>query len=489
MTNPSKKPRVGLLALTLELYEELLPELRADREGWLRRALLPALGPQADVEFHRAVFRREEIEAEVRRLEQAGVDVLLVVCLTYAPSQVVLPALKRTGLPIVVWNTQELAAVDGTFDMPEMLANHGVHGTQDLCNVLLRAGVPFHYVTSLPDESRGLAELADFFAAGAAVRALKSARLGLMGYAMAGMGDFAVDTTHLVATLGCAWLPLSVEEYNQRAAAAGADEVARLCDEYRRAYAVDGDVTDDDLADAARAELALRAMLGERRVDAMSYHFAALAEDERTVTMPFVAASRLMAEGVGFAGEGDLVGAAGTWLLGRLQAPASFTEIFTTDFAGNGLFLSHMGEMNVAMARPVSEKGSDPLTLGGLTPFRIGSKTRLAAKPQPLGRIRGRQLVLVVAVRPGPATLCALAQGPGARWRLIASRVEIADFGPLPALTVPHTKIVIPGGDVRDWLTSYARAGGPHHHALCFGDARRRIRFAAELLEADYCEV
>ena len=470
MPNHPKKPRVGLLALTLELYEQLLPELRADRQQWLRRALLPALSPLADVQFHGAVFRRDEIDAEVRRLELAGVDALLVVCLTYAPSQIVLPALKRTALPIVVWNTQELAAVDGTFDGPKMLANHGVHGTQDLANVLLRAEVPFHYVTSLPEESRGRAELADLFAAAAAARALGSARLGLMGSPMAGMGDFAVDTTHLVATLGCQCLPLPVEEYNERAAAAKPDEVARLADEYQRAYAVDEDVTGDDLADTARAELALSAMLADRRVDAMSYHFASLGEDERTVTMPFVAASRLMAEGVGFAGEGDLVGAAGTWLLGRLQAPASFTEIFTADFAGNGLLLSHMGEMNVAMAR-------------------AGAKVRLAARPQPIGRIRARQLVLVVGMRPGPATLCALAQGPGGRWRLIAARLEIADFGPLPALTVPHAKVVMPDGDVRDWLTSYARAGGPHHHALCFGDARRRIRLAAAMLDADYCEV
>ena len=39
------------------------------------------------------------------------------------------------------------------------------------------------------------------------------------------------------------------------------------------------------------------------------------------------------------------------------------------------------------------------------------------------------------------------------------------------------------------WLTRYAMAGGPHHHAICFGDARPRIEFAARLLDADYCEV
>ena len=31
-------------------------------------------------------------------------------------------------------------------------------------------------------------------------------------------------------------------------------------------------------------------------------------------------------------------------------------------------------------------------------------------------------------------------------------------------------------GDVRDWLTAYAKAGGPHHNALCFGDATARLQ-------------
>jgi L-arabinose isomerase len=66
--------------------------------------------------------------------------------------------------------------------------------------------------------------------------------------------------------------------------------------------------------------------------------------------------------------------------------------------------------------------------------------------------------------------------------------MEIQGFGPLAALPVPHSKIKSQG-DIRDWLTAYALAGGPHHHAICFGDARSRLRIAASLLDADYCEV
>ncbi len=39
------------------------------------------------------------------------------------------------------------------------------------------------------------------------------------------------------------------------------------------------------------------------------------------------------------------------------------------------------------------------------------------------------------------------------------------------------------------FLTDYARAGGPHHNAVCFGDGRRRLRFAAHILGAEYHEI
>ncbi len=470
MTTKPSGPRVGLLALSLELYEQLAPALRENRERWVRQAVLPALEPIAEVRFSRAVYRREDIEAVVADCEADHLDALLVMCLTYSPSQLALPVLARTRLPIIVWNTQELFGVDGGFSGSEMIANHGVHGTQDLGSVLLRSGVPFEDVTSHLNDIEGFEELADFFVAASAVSALRHARLGLMGYPFPGMGDFAVDTTRLVATLGCQWTALSVEDYIQRAQAAPAEQGEALVAEYRRLYDVAEDVSDQDLDATARSELSLRQIVAQQRLDALSYQFMSFGEDERTETLPFVAASRLMADGIGFGGEGDLVGAVGTWLLNRLEPPATFSEVFTIDFEGNGLFMSHMGEANVAMARS-------------------GRKVPLVARSTPITRTRRKQLALVTSLQPGPATLCALVAGTENRWRLIAGRVEIEDFGPLESIQAPHFKLRPADGDVRDWLTSYARLGGPHHNAVCFGDATARIRQAARLIEADYHEV
>ena len=469
MAGEMRRPKVGLLGLTLELYETLAPGLREEREAWVRRELLPALAPLADVSFPGAVFRRAEADAAVARFESEGADALLVVLLTYSPSQIALPALRRTYLPILVWNTQELFVVDESYDGAALTANHGVHGTQDLCNVLLRSGVKFEYLTSHVREAGALRPLGDFFPAAAAVSRLRRARLGLLGYPFPGMGDFALDTTHLVATLGCEWTVLSMEEYIERSARAPAEDAAALVAEYREAYDVAPDLSDGDLETTARVELALRGMVSDHRLDALTYQFLAFGDDARTPTVPFVAASRLMADGIGFGGEGDLIAAAGTAFLGWLQPPASFTEIFTIDFAGGSVLASHMGEANVAMARR-------------------DRRVPLVARSSPITRTRERQLALVTSFEPGPATFFALTLGPGGRWRLIASPVAIADFGPLPTLQVPHSKLV-PEGDVRDFLTAYAKAGGPHHAALCFGDARPRLRAAARLLDADYVEV
>ncbi|HOW17951.1 MAG TPA: arabinose isomerase, partial [Phycisphaerae bacterium] len=157
MVDNAHRPKVGLLGLTLEFYERLAPSLRPDRERFVRKRLIPNLSEIAEVRFDGAVFTREGVERAIAEFERDGADAILVVLLSYSPSLIAAPALQRTRLPIVVWNTQELLSVDTSYGDAELVANHGVHGTHDLCNVLVRAGVPFRYITGHVDDPKAIA--------------------------------------------------------------------------------------------------------------------------------------------------------------------------------------------------------------------------------------------------------------------------------------------------------------------------------------------
>jgi len=74
------------------------------------------------------------------------------------------------------------------------------------------------------------------------------------------------------------------------------------------------------------------------------------------------------------------------------------------------------------------------------------------------------------------------------RWKLITALVQTENFRPLPTLCVPHTKIRV-HGDVRKFLTDYAKAGGTHHNAILTGDVRARLRTLAVLTDMDYAEL
>ncbi len=91
MTVQSVRPKVGLLVLTLELYETLLPDLRTSREKWLRKSVIPALQRESDVVFDRACFDVRTFEAGVAGFETAEVDALLVFLTAYSPIPLPLP--------------------------------------------------------------------------------------------------------------------------------------------------------------------------------------------------------------------------------------------------------------------------------------------------------------------------------------------------------------------------------------------------------------
>jgi len=223
-----RKPKIGILALTLEFYEQFGADMRLSREKWLRESAVPVLETFADVEFDGAVYTADDITDAVKQLESNSCDILLVICLTYSPSGLSLPPLQETSLPIFVWNTQELWAVDENYGPDQLGANHGVHGTQDLCSVLLRSSVKFEYHTSHLNDESPARKIEDFAIAAATVNNLKTSRVGIIGYPFPGMDDFKIEPEYLKASFGVAHEEISLNEFINQAAKVEADEITTL---------------------------------------------------------------------------------------------------------------------------------------------------------------------------------------------------------------------------------------------------------------------
>ena len=223
-----------------------------------------------------------------------------------------------------------------------------------------------------------------------------------------------------------------------------------LLKEYEEAYTLTnslkvGGEKRNSLVDAAKIELGLRAFLKEGGFKAFTDTF----ENLGTLTqLPGIAVQRLMADGYGFAAEGDwktaaLVRAMKVMNVG-LEGGTSFMEDYTYHFTPQKAYVmgSHMLEIcpSISDARPSCEV--HPLGIGG----------------------KGDPVRLVFNSPAGPAINASLVD-LGNRFRLIVNEVEaVRPMGQLPKLPVarvlwdakPNLEIA---------ATAWILAGGAHHTA------------------------
>jgi len=450
------KPRVGLLPLILELYDQRAPELRHKQQE-LVEAVTQTLASFSTVQGVDICARKEQVRSAVAEFEAADLDAIVVLFTAYAPSLIAADALAESDLPVVIFNTQVSYELDRSNLPEELMRNHGMHGVQDLANLLLRRGKPYHVVTGHFCETEPLDQMQQCLRACALKRYLKGAAVGVVGSPFEGMGDFQFDPTELRSVFGT-----RVEEVHQEEIAAAMDEVPASAIQQavaraRETFAMDPRLTDELLGLSEALSAAVFARLEQAGYCAWSMNFLDVGGDGILPTVPFLAASRSLAEGYGYAGEGDALSALCVFIAQQLCPPASFTEMFCMDPKNGAVLLSHMGEANYRMA---------------------GNEVHLVRKDFAFGECAD-PAVPVFAFRPGEATLVNLIAAPGGGFRLITARVQMQEWEADLALQSPQGYFK-PLSGLSEFLTDYSNSGGSHHLALSYGDNTDTVaRFAA----------
>jgi L-arabinose isomerase len=221
-------------------------------------------------------------------------------------------------------------------------------------------------------------------------------------------------------------------------------------------------------ARSVRLGLGLRRKLERGSFGALSMNFLAFKDAAGPVnTVPFLECCKAMARGLGYAGEGDVLTAA---LIGSLLqgfGATTFTEMFCPDWAGQSLFLSHMGEVNCAKtaARPLLYEKDFPFT-PALNPA-----------------------TLACALLPGTATFVNLAPGPDDTFRLITAPVEVLADGTHPGLKQWVRGWIRPQTPLPRFLEQFSHLGGTHHAALMSGEHTEAVAAFAAFLQIEHCPI
>ncbi len=452
--------RVGLLPLYLDLYDRRRPELRDSVDSFLDD--VGKLIERAGVEVVRAPIAtlRRHVDAAEELFGGGRVDLVVTLHLAYSPSLLVVEFLSQLDTPILVLDSTPARSFELDDDR-YLLENHAVHGVMDLTSVLVSKGVEFRVVAGhidLPEFQRRLSTELD----GALMaKRFRNQRIGLTGSAFVGMGDFSIDAEAVAKRFGIEAVALAPETIVAAAARIADAEVDRRIEADRDAF----DLSEVDTfvhRRSARCYLALRRLCAEHGLSAYTMNFE---QTGPSLPPPFYAASRLMADGYGYAGEGDVVTAGLGRALNVIDGRSMFSEVFCVDWETDEVLFSHMGEIN-------------PL-------FAAGARSILMKRA--LGH-EEPSLYFRFSVDSMKITMVNIGVSNGVPSRLVVATLDIVERDPSPGITAPHF-FASPETPVAEFLEEYARLGGGHHVYLCEGDIRRRLRVMCSHLGLAFHEV
>ena len=457
------KIKVGYLPLYIKLYDDSNPHYRDPMVEYMNCLIKMISSYGIEVIPADEVCRvKEEFDRAAAKFNEADVDAVITQHLAYSPSLESIQALLSLKAPIIVFDTTpdyelvEVAGYEGRIS-----ANHGIHGVQDMCNLLKRNGRDYYLCVGHAMHSEVVAEVAGMCRAAAAAKFFRNERIGSVGGEFTGMGDFQVPDERYREQIG------PVVEYMTKEAVA--EYLPKVTEEE-----IDAEIASDQAKydceitfaqpyrEATRSGLAVRKWMEDKKLDACTVNFLTL-DICGLPKMPFIECCKILERGQGYAGEGDTLTAGLVGALMHVYPETTFTEMFCPDWKEDKILLSHMGESNPRLA------SWKPLLAD--TPFNYNSC--------------GDTVAMYNCYRPGKVVYVNLAPMKDT-FTLIVTEGELTndglEFGAYRHSTQGWFK---PCKDLRTFLKEYSLAGGTHHSAMVYNASAAEIEAFGRMLGFD----
>lgn len=370
---------------------------------------------------------------------------------TFSPAKMWIAGLEALGKPLLHLHTQAGQSLPwSTIDMDFMNLNQAAHGDREYAHLVTRIGVARKIVVGHPTDPSVHAHVQAWAMAAIGWDTSQHLKLARFGDNMRYVAVTDGDKVSAQMRFGMSIESLGVNTLADGVAVVADHEAEALTTEYEDRYEVvpelrRGGERHESLVYGAKIEIALRRILEAGGYGAFTSNF----EDLGTLRqLPGLAVQRLMADGYGFAGEGDWKTAALGRILKSMTPPGggtSFMEDYTYHFGpGTPKILgAHMLEVcpTITDAKPRIE--IHPLGIGG--------------KEDPVR--------MVFTAKPAAGRVVCIAD-LGDRFRLISNEITIVEPNEdLPKLPVARA-VWEPAPSLAASAEAWMLAGGSHHTVL-----------------------
>jgi len=461
------KPKIGLLGLMQELYDDMIPGITKHQEAYIEK-VIDRLKASVEISFPGAARNRADIDRYTKGFHDEDLAGIMVVNLVYGPGVNLVRALQNNRLPMLLANIQPEETVSYDWDMNDLTYNQGIHGMQDTANTIIRTqGNNFSVITEDWRSEAFEAFVYDWSKAAQTACELKKMKIAWFGK-MNGMHDTITDFSALMRVVGPEIREERMGSVARMMERLTEEEVNDQLDEDRKIYTIDKEMPEENHRHAAEIMLAFEKILEADGYAGYSANFDVFKGDGRFRQIGLLAASNLMAKGYGYGAEGDVnsttLVCAGMVLCGM----ANFTEMYAMDFKRDSMLMSHMGEGNWKFARK-----DKPI--------------RLAHRELGIGELENPPTPVFMA-EPGEATITSLVPLKGDHFRLVAMKGNVLDTGEHSNIEMPYFHFS-PEHGVRDSNTGWLKAGGSHHQAMLLGNQLQKWRLLCQILGIEYVEV
>ena len=442
-----KKIKVGYLPFYIKLYDDSNSRYRESVVLYMNKLIKMIEDSGFEVVHADEVCRiKPEFDRAAAKFN-ADDEICAVITqhLAYSPSLESIEALKSLKAPIIVFDTTpDLDLIKYADTVDKIMDNHGIHGVQDMCNMLKRNRIHYELCVGHVWDDNVLEELFGYIRAAYAAKTFKECRIGMVGGEFEGMGDFRITDEEYEREIGVKTVRMTAGDAKQHLAEVTDEEVAAEMEEDRQKYTVCALETENYEA-ATRSGLAVRKWMEAEKLNGVTVNF--LHTDENALPkMPFVECCKVMERGLGYAGEGDNLTAGLVASLISAFPETTFTEMFCPDWHKDTILLSHMGEMNPRLCEKKPTLNDKP--------FRYNSC--------------GDTVSLAGCFKSGPAVLVNLAP-VGSGFSLILAPVDMVQSGKSDKAYINEVRgWMKPKLPLPEFLKAYSMEGGTHHSAMVY---------------------